>query len=764
MGSRCTAGPFVVLAAAFWTVGPGARAEAPATKDAAMFPPPKDLMDDVPPRFPRFFFTGHQEEAQCLSRYLWYHFSKRGGAGKCMFNQEYVTTSDMWMGDGVHPRLRRPIQDVHREMLRAVCLDEEGYVNTHQHFSHAHEQGWPFPMWTQAPPGPKGPTAGWHFQDDGPGWVWQHYLRRYPDTPHGRAKAIDGWTLENVRSLGIVDKKWRLEATEPSPAITTPTYVTIDALNAPFLQLRWTRTPKPPPGVLPYIEWLGENDTAFGPDRRVHFGFDTGNPDYQGVSKTTHSQIRMHRHSQWKGRIKRIRICLAPGESSVKLAIDSFFTVYDTRHTINNPIYIMACWNAYRWTGDLVFLGDVINKMRIALRYQQTVLGGLKHNHIRNPWVGHDGLPGFKVNPDGTKTMRYGHGIGNNYWDLMPFGWDDMYSTSQYYAATRIMADVEQAVLDHPEWDIPRGALALDPDTLRKHAAAVKKTANEKFWNAKTGRFIACVDKEGGRHDYGYTFLNLDAIWYGIASDDHARSILDWLTGKRIVEGDTSTGADIYHWRFGPRASTRRNVEWYGQGWTAPESIAWGGQIQDGGGVLGFAFYDFWAYLHVVGPDAAWRRLGEMLTWEKEVWAEGGYRKYFEGGKHGTTLQGGGTAGGIGVDCEFWESSLIPSIVICGFLGLDPDATALAIRPRLPKACPEIGVSNVFYRGVRLDIKATNDALDIGVNGRPRDPIQIVLEGQWQRQDTGQAADTFPLASPGIYRFKRGSDGETSGQ
>ncbi|MBI4606908.1 MAG: hypothetical protein HY721_33515 [Planctomycetes bacterium] len=39
---------------------------------------------------------------------------------------------------------------------------------------------------------------------------------------------------------------------------------------------------------------------------------------------------------------------------------------------------------------------------------------------------------------------------------------------------------------------------------------------------------------------------------------DHA-----WLSGRRIVEEDTSRGADIYRWRFGPRSTTRRNIDYY---------------------------------------------------------------------------------------------------------------------------------------------------------------------------------------------------------
>ncbi len=729
----------------------------PTGAGPSLFDKPVDLMDNVPPSFPRFHIPGHEKDARWLSRYLWYHFSHRGGAGPCLFNQEYVTTSDLWMGGAKHPRLPHLIQPTHRHNLLAIRMDDEGYVWTHQHFSHAHEHGWPFPMWTQGRAGKDGLTAGWHFQTNGPGWVWQHYLRHHPKSPYGRARAIEGWELHHVASKGIVEGRWRLVATGAAPTITTPATVSIDAFNSPFVQLRWRRAPQADGATRPYIEWLAEGDTAFGPDRRVEILPGTGNPAYEAVSKTTHSLVRMHRHPTWQGRVRRIRIHLAPdhdGTTPLTFDIDSFFTVYDTRHSINNPIYILACWNLYRWTGDRGFLAKVIGPMRRALRYQQTVMGGLEHKHIRNPWVGHDGLAGWLRGPDGKKQMRKGHGIGNNYWDLLPFGWDDMYATSQYYASTLVMAEVEQAILDHPEWKLPRGEPALDPASLRRHAAEVRAEANATFWNEATGRFVACIDQAGKRHDYGFTFLNLDAIWYGMANDEHARSIMEWLGGKRIVTGDTSTGEDIYHWRFGPRATTKRNVEWYGFFWTHPENIPWGGQVQDGGAVLGFSFYDMWAWLHVVGPDAAWDRLAELLRWEREVWAAGGYRKYYEGGKRGTTLQGGGTAGGLGIDHEFWESSLVPSIVVYGFLGLDPDATSLVIRPKLPKACPTMGVSDVLYRGVRLDVRAGAESVELALKDKPAEPIVLRFDDARGRKDTGEVGRRFALTKPGIYRFE----------
>ncbi|MGQ9524460.1 MAG: hypothetical protein ACUVTZ_06400 [Armatimonadota bacterium] len=713
---------------------------------AALLPEPQDLVPNVPREFPRLYFASHEHEAKLLGRYLWHHFSTRLGNNHVLFNKEYLTIADLWMAGAMDRQRNKPIQQVHREDILRVQMDDEGYVHTHQHFSHAHEHGWPFPLWTQAGMGPdevKGVTAGWHFQNDGPGWVWG-YLKRWKRPEYYGETATRGWLLRNVRSLGIVDGKWKLEATGPSPSITTPSGIEIDAFNAPFLQLRWTRTGEPPEGRLPYVEWMREGDENFGEDRRVYFTPFTSE-EHESVTNCRHSMICMYRHPKWQGKIKRLRICLAPGESDVKFAIDSFFTVYDTRHSINNPIFILACWNYFRWTCDIDFLRRNMNKMRAALRYQQTEMGGLKYNHIRNPWPGHDGLPGWVRNPDGSKTLRPGHGIGNNYWDLLPFGWDDMYATSQYYAATLAMAEAEEAVAAHPEWGISGGALAFDPAQLRSHAAAVKAEANRRFWNHQTGRFVGWIDKEGKAWDYGFTFVNLEAIWYGIASDRHAREIVDWIAGKRIVEGDTSTGADIYHWRFGPRATTKRNIECYGQGWTGPESIPWGGQVQDGGAVLGFTFFDLWARLHVLGPDSAWQRLKEILAWEEEVWKEGGYREYYKDGKRGTTLQGGGTAGGLGIDFEFFESSLLPSIVVYGFMGLKPTPDALVVAPKLPKECPEMGVSGLLYHGVVLDVKASREDVLLEVKSQPVDAIVVVLgEGKGER---------VRITAPGVYRL-----------
>lgn len=716
---------------------------------AAAAPPP-------PAGFTRFEFAGHEAESSQLNAYLWHHFHHRLGNSLTLFNKEYLLKADMWLNNAQPRNSGETIQAIHRNTLLEIEQDAAGYVNTHQHFSHAHDQAWPFPLWTQSdhrPTGIKGKTYGWHFQplEAVPGWVGD-YLRAHGLNEYAGEAAIAKWRIENAVSEGMRDNAWIVRADGPGPILYTPEDYAIEARQAPFVQLRWSRSDAPPDARPPYLEWRREDNPGFSPERRAYFY-----PEKTLLSRGRfHSMARLYDHPEWTGRIAQIRICPAPGESDVELAIDSFFTVYDTRHTINNPIFILANEHYLNWTGDLALLRENIGRMRLALLHHQTVLGGREHNFIRNPWPNHCGRPGWARDPEtGELEVFGGRGMGSNYWDLLPFGGDDFYATAQYYAATLAMARIEEQILANPGWNIPRGALAFDPEALRAHARDVKRTADARFWNPETDRFAGVIDRDGAMHDYGFTFLNLDAIWYGIASPERGKTIMDWIAGERIVPGDTATGEDIYAWRFGPRATTRRNVEWYAFVWTDPASIPWGGQIQDGGAVLGFTFYDLWARLRLMGPDNAWERLREILAWDREVQEAGGYRAYYEGGARGTTLQGGGTAGGIGIDFEFFESSLLPAIVVYGFLGLRPSPSALEIDPSLPEACPEIAVRDLKYQGTPLDLACAPDRIAITLHSQPARPIPVRVPDGWRPSEPRTAGPNgaWLLEAPGVHVF-----------
>ncbi|HEU0038095.1 MAG TPA: hypothetical protein VFR76_02360, partial [Verrucomicrobiae bacterium] len=506
------------------------------------------------------------------------------------------------------------------ETLAARIMDSEGYVATHQHASIAHQLGWPFPFWNQGRRG-----CGWHFSFKntiGPNW-----------RPHDLSNT-EGWKLDGASDAGINEDGWRLEVTNASAVVTAPLWK-CHTFEVPFLQLRWQAAGMG--ATQPFIEWTTLLATNFNPARRMYF-------EPVKSEQISYTMIPMYRHPQWTGEVAQLRIGLgnsAPGG----VTIQAFFSQYDTRHNINSQNFIRGCAKYFWWTRDLNFLRGQINRMRTALRYVMTEHQALERKVVYTGWVGHDGRSGLKRTADGKKQIITGEGIGNNYCDLMPFGGLDGYATMQYYDAVLVLAQIESEIRAHPEWQIPLGTLSFEPGMLEGHAAAVKAKGNALFWNNKTQRFNACIDADGHPHEYGFTFLNLEAVYYDFATPEHARAILSWVNGDRLVEGDTSQGKDIYHWRFGPRATTKRNLDWYFWAWNNPESIPWGGQVQDGGAVLGFSYHDLMARLKILGPDDAWQRLQEIARWFDEVQAAGGYRKYYDGSRDGS-LQGGGTPGG----------------------------------------------------------------------------------------------------------------------
>lgn len=658
---------------------------------------------EPPTDFPRFVVPGAEHEMVTLRDLFWLHYP--GAGPKATLWDEWLPDAALWPAvdtDDAAAQMRRHWSAA----LSQRILDPEGYVATHQHASIAHQLGWPFPFWNQGRRG-----CGWHFSFKdtvGPSWRPQ------------QLSTIDGWVLRGAADAGLGDEGWTIEVQESDAAITPPAWL-CDTLEVPFLQLRWRAE-----GLgkaRPYITWIAPGEQWDDGGRRMYF-------DPPGDAAVEYAMIPMYRHPDWSGQVQQLRIGLGntgPG----KVVLQAFFSQYDTRHNINGQNFIRGCAKYFFWTQDLTFLRANIQRMRTALRYIMHEHHTLEAKVVVTDWVGHDGRSGIRRTPDGKEILT-GHGIGNNYWDLLPFGGKDCYATVQYYDALRTMAEIEREILAHPEWNIPGGFLAFSPDELERHAAEVKETGNTLFWNPTTERFAACVDADGRRHDYGYTFLNLEAVHYEFATPAHAEAILSWIDGRRTVEGDTSQGDDIYHWRFAPRATTLRNIDWYFWAWSNPESIPFGGQVQDGGAVLGFSYHDLSARLRVLGPNNAWNRLQEILRWFNEVQAAGGYRAYYDGTRDGT-LQGGGTAGGLGLDREFFESALVPQIMLYGFLGFQPRGDGFALNPRLPDDWPELAIDRIRFHDVLLEIRAGRDWIEIRSQGTLDQPLRLILpDRNWE--------------------------------
>ncbi len=638
--------------------------------------------DEAPADFPAFDVPGKEIEMAQLREMFWLHYP--GAGPKATLWDDWLSGPALWPAvetGGQADAMRRDW----RASLIARQMDAEGYVATHQHASIAHQQGWPFPAWHQGLGG-----FGWHFSFvDAPPPGWR------PDT----LSTTEGWSISGLSDEGIREDGWHILLNAAKAFVVTPIPTrepnhAIEARQAPFLQLRWKATGLG--AARPYIEWLTEEEVAAGldfhEDQRAYF-------DPIESDALVYTMIPMYKHPEWRGQIKRLRIAFANPAPGARVVIHSFFSQYDTRHNINGPNFVRGCAKYFWWTGDVEFLRAQIDRMRAALRFMMNEHKTLEENVVDvSSWWGHEGRSGLARNPDGSKRILAGEGVGNNYWDLLPFGGRDCYATVHYFDALNAMEKIERGILAHPEWNIAPGEGLFTPEWLAGHAVRVKETGNSLFWNAATERFAACVDVDGQQHDFGFTFLNLEAVATGFATDAHATSIMSWINGDRIVEGDTAQGDDIYHWRFAPRATTRRNTEWYGWFWSDPESIPWGGQVQDGGAVLGFSYYDIMARMKILGPDNAWRRLEEILAWFQEVQLAGGYRKYYDGTREGS-LQGCGTPGGLGLDCEFFESAMLPQVMIEGFLGLDPSQDAPRPAPNLPRDWPSLRIDQILLRG-----------------------------------------------------------------
>lgn len=682
---------------------------------------PATVSSQVPEDFPRFLIPGYERPMESLRNLFWLHYQPAGPLIPLW--DEWMPMSTLWPARGSGAELAR-MRARWASAFASRVINAEGYVNTHQHDGLGHAEGWPFPLWRQAG------GVGWHFRGTG--------VSGY-DSP---LTTPEQWKVVKAQSEGVNDKGWVVTLTEPGASLETPPFA-MPARNGPWLRLNWWAEGLN--GSDCYVEWSTKEQPGFSPERRFYFSPATtggrdqlflpmgGNGGKMNLTAVeTRTMIPLYRLPGWTGTITGLRLCLdnhGPG----KVVIKSLHSACDTRHSINNPNFIRGVHDYFTWTRDLTFLREEMGRVRNSMRFAMREFDTRRRNCIYTTWPGHEGRSGVKRIADGKKEIVPGEGIGGNYWDLLPFGGEDALATIYYYDALADLAELEEQIAAHSEWGISAGADSFSPADLRQHAQAVRDYSTKRFWNPATGRF-GTVDLDGVLHDYGWTFLNNEAVYYGFATPEQARSIRDWISGRRVVEGDTATGEDIYHWRFGPRASTRRNLDYYFWGWSNPESIPWGYQVQDGGAVLGFSFHDLMSRLQVDGPDDAWRRLQEILRWFDETQVEGGYRQYYAKDRTRGSMQGGNVAGGLGLDKEFFESVLVPQVMLYGFLGVTPTPAGFRINPRLPQDWPKLTITRLHLHDAVLSISANaNKSIVIESSGASELPIVVELPGQYWR-------------------------------
>ena len=288
-------------------------------------------------------------------------------------------------------------------------------------------------------------------------------------------------------------------------------------------------------------------------------------------------------------------------------------------------------------------------------------------------------------------------GVSSNYWDsIKAFGYQSAYENTLYYQSLLAMADIEQ--------------YKNQPDKANEYialAAKVKAEFNKTFWDEEKGRYITSIDKNGKKIDFGITFVNTMAVSAGLCDTAQSKRIYEWLDGKRIIEGETSTGSDIYDaFQISARtntidiSSTGSPYLWWDHGGAMPCTTGtlggYGNQMQNGGTIFYTSYYDIMGRIKSGDVTSANARFDTIL----EEFHKDQLRRF------PYTVYGGYVAGVIG---EFPESGLVPLTFLNGFLGITVSQDGLTISPNLPKDMDYAGVREFVFNGTTYSIKVNKN-------------------------------------------------------
>ena len=507
--------------------------------------------------------------------------------------------------------------------------------------------------------------------------------------------------------------------------------------------------------------------------------------DYSG--KYEHMlYLPMYAHANWGDSETRyvtdLRIEIIPEDGktlSGDFALSYVRPSLDTRHTNNNSIYISSLRQDYDYTGDLAFLEQNITRARKAMNFLMQFYDTSRSLLDSSYLVGHDA---DKTGSDAAQ--RIAHSLGNGYWDISFMPEYDFHSNSYFYKAVADMAYLESILAQKgsayasdavkaeanvqtagrmSNVTLGKGFAESDYSALNLTATAtntlnaLRATTNSSngtgFWDSTKGRFVAGygdanADKKSEWVDYGYVVWNLEAIYYGIATEEQAKLIMQWITGERTVAGDTSTGEDIYFFELAPRATTYRGSSetdssvytgvWHG---TNNGGEYGKSQVQHGGAIMYSSYYDLMNRISVNGADDAYARLNAIKDWYMDVYAyyqtsgstsDDFYWDYYENsqwdsdgdgkgeywrvqnGIKGQAERDGFTGGVIGIDGEFLESFLPVAAIPYGFFGIKSLGNGtLQIAPKLPGDLDYWTAENLTFSGCKYDVTIYENALQV---------------------------------------------------
>jgi hypothetical protein len=383
---------------------------------------------------------------------------------------------------------------------------------------------------------------------------------------------------------------------------------------------------------------------------------------------------------------------------------------YDTRHATSNPNYLTALYRLWTWVANNSWLdGQQASVRKVTAWMMRQVVDPVDISR-----------PGLFPDAEGLYLCDFeGHhgadgGIGTNYWDILPFGWLSAFENALAYEALVDVAKMEAC------WGNASGSAFL-----LAAAAKLKAAYNKVFWDEMKGRYVGCVDKFGGVHDYGFTFVNTQAITCGLANASQVHRIYAWME----LEPTSSGTADTFtRWQTAPIANTdvnhhaaanrTTNEDWWVKegivGTGTPIAGPWGPQLQDGGMSLYTSYYDLMARARYLGADDFAGRLEGIL----DRW---GYPDRTCGGKplYLGEIPQQEEGGSIGTDFPFPESGMVATATVHGLLNATPrwepsvPGFLLSINPLLPSTWDNYTVTRVQFGNASLNLTVNRTAITV---------------------------------------------------
>lgn len=642
-----------------------------------------------------------------------------------------------------------------RRMLSGVPVDRYGYVwqesdiirdATSTLSSGEHRMGWPFPTSANS----EGMSNSWDFNGD--------------DTSNWSSN-VGAAMADGLYAATIEEPTENIVFTSPVPE----NYMQeICAYYTPLLEIDLRMYTADSDNIEDvYVWYTTSEEPEFSEDKRVSvnekafIAYDY-TPIYEHmIFLPMYAEEKWNSDKELTSYIRQIRVEIVPKagkQLTGKFGMSYVRAAFDTRHSNNNSLLISSLRQDYDYTGDLEYLKENITRARKAINFYMQMYDEQRHLNDQSYLVGHDSDKTAEMKNDKMAMC-----LGNGYWDISYMPKYDFQSNMYFYEALVDLAYLEQVLVDNGisvdkslatvltadrQFQCGESVYDYDAASLTKIANDVltelRKPINDEdktgFWSEETGRFVAGYsDSEDRWYDYGYTMWNTEAIYYGIATEEQAKSIMDWISGKRIVEQDQygSQGEDIYYFEFAPRVNTytvenQYDLSMFTGFYCSHTHIKYGEtQVQNGGAIMYTAFYDLMSRMKTYGADDAFQRLTAIQDWYKEVydwyvqsdiygthpdrfywdyygkgnWENPQNKVYYpQNGIKGMAERNDG-GGIVGIDGEFLESILPIASVPYGFFGIDSlDGKTLQIQPQLPTSLEYWCVENLAFNGVKYDL------------------------------------------------------------